>query len=175
VAFTKRNLQTCTPPDILSYLAGRWAKLHKGAGGTVGASAYTREVSLLRVLFHKHDRPLPYDPSTGAGNPTRYPIVAMFCKGHQVSNPVGASHCAVPLTEAKLIACLRHLQAAMPSQGTFLSVLRMHRDMCIFLFLWEGAQRSVNALRMKWSDFFVDASGPNIPLGRFLDPLTQFV
>jgi hypothetical protein len=97
----------------------------------------------------------------------------MVCKGHQRRASNQVVHCAVPMQLEKVTAVVTYLYAQLTTPSNILSQLRSLRNICIFLFCWEGALRGVQATRVKWDDFFLDENGPQSILSQFLLPHPQ--
>jgi hypothetical protein len=166
-SFRGHTLATCDHEDIISYLAGHWSQQRS----SVGPGALYREISYLRVWFDTHGR---HGPSYSAkGNPTCHPLVKQMCKG-QLKQAAPRGHqpyCAVPLTWSKLEHVLQQMVVwsnIPPLASNPQKRLALTRDACLFLFCWDGAMRGINGLRVKWTDFFFDTTGPNVPLSQFL-------
>jgi hypothetical protein len=168
--FHGHDLANCTPEDVLSYFGSGWEEARKLHGSSVSPDACAREVSLIRVYFDVQGRVGPYMAHTRSGNPAITPAISRLCRGHKrLAAGAGVrSRCAVPMTEATLHQVVRYLDGVTTAPGHYYQGLTLERDVCMFLFCWEGAMRGINSSRLRWSDWFTDADGPNVPLFGFL-------
>jgi len=167
-----RNLQTCSPADILAFMEEHWLKQHHGStlsdGSSIASpSGVNQCLSNLSTGFVQLGRVGPWTNLMPSGNPIQSADIAQYRKGYKLQawRQGYLEGSAVPMTESKTFALVDYLDSMASACPSAMWRLTFERDIVMILLLWETCLRGNDCGKITQSDFFhVSGESLSFPL-----------